>query len=33
MEETELADMAAWRDKDDLVKHFGDSGVMRGNAG
>lgn len=25
MEETELADMAAWRNKDDAVKHFGDS--------
>lgn len=25
MEETELADMAAWRHKDDVVKHFGDS--------
>ncbi len=25
MEETELADMAAWRNKDDVVKHFGDS--------
>jgi hypothetical protein len=25
MEETELADMAAWRNKDDVVNHFGDS--------
>jgi hypothetical protein len=25
MEETELADMAAWRNKDEVVEHFGDS--------